>query len=313
MVPLSGSVTRSQRIGRDSSTSSDRPSTDCVTSTDRLKQQPVSQFIQNHFTAARNTIRHHSDTKSKPESEALLAIPPQQVNSSIFALLERLQGMSAVPDVTVTVSMHNNNHQVSITAHQQRENMSSVTDHPPHLSQSESNIISQLLLQAEQNKVQFQRLVNQMQSSQSTCQDQQQQNAISAPAVLQNVQQGAINFCDDLEQNKLRLATALSNEQIVRNTIALLASAPQTSSQNLSTGGVHYEGLLSSLTAAGRSAPTTTSINLPNHLTNTSDTSNDTTGNHHGRDNTVSAANLQTLSIDEQVRLRNLLWNVMSK
>ena len=224
VVPAS--ATGSQRVGRDSYRN--EPPTACVTArNDRPKPQLVSQFIRNHFTNARKTARMNSDTKSKQESEAFPTFPPpRQVDSSIFALLERLQEVSTTPDVTVTVSTHNNNHELSITSH---ENLQLGTDHSSQqLSQSEGNILSKLLFQAEQNRIQFQSLMNPTRSSQllSTSQhQQQQQNSLSAPALLHYAQQGAANFTDDLQQNQARLATTVSNEEIVRNTLALLASS----------------------------------------------------------------------------------------
>ena len=253
------------------------------------------------------------DTESKQESEALSTIPPRQVDSSIFALLEQLQEMSTTPDVTVTVSTFNNNHELSITSllqSQQHDNPHFETDHSSQFSQSEGNILSKLSLQAEQNRVQFQHLMNQTQSTQllSTCQhEQQQRNAFSAPAALFHyAQQGAANFTDDLQQNQTRLATMVSNEQAVRNTLTLIASSSSTR--------VDYGGsLLSSLTSVvDRSAPTNTTINSQNRTvyTGTSDTLND-----NRRDNTVLvAANLQTLSLDEQLRLRqHQAWDAIKK
>ena len=273
MVPLRASAATRQREREDSS-SAGAP-TDGVTSNDQLHAQVVSQFIQNHFADARLRTRSEHSSISNHESAAL-PIAGHHMGSSICALLERLQSMSSRPDVTVTVSTNNNNHQLSITSQNQPENLRAVLD--PSSQRSEVDFLANLLTQAEQNRVQFQQAINQLQlsellsTSQQQQQQQQQQNARSAIDLLLSSQRGAGNFLVNLTQNEDHLRTASSNEQIVQDALARLT--PSSSSPQ-SNGGGGYGGSLSSLTAADHRAPITRFINSQICPANSSVTLND--------------------------------------
>lgn len=308
MPALSPNTKTSQCVSEDSF--NDRPP-EC-TGKNRLKPPLVSQFIQSHITDSRNarsnnaalsTIESAVSTSTplhtEPSNFFATFSPPAPVDPSLMSLLERLKGMVAAQNETVSTQ---GNYTTNIISQNHQENLNAVTS-----NQSEANILSRISVQAEQNRILLHSLINQSQSNL-----QQQHSSSARPSstldLLQSLDRGATSFWDDLEQKRQSRATLASNEQIVRDNITFLNSSMPSSSQppHANVGGTSYGGPLSSLTAHDDSSSPI--IQFLKSQINTSAASDKSYTDSSSHDSTVAAGNLYTFFATNPLALRNQLW-----